>query len=219
MKIKISNALLNFLKTPLLLLLVLLACWFAITKTGLPQVFGNWFKKKPLIIDNTPLVITQVKNIAELQTAQLYAELVVDSTVLNNLDVTNSALKSMGIPTLPVAEQRKIVLIVKGKVIAGIDLKQLTDDRVFVKKDSVSVSLPPAKILEVITNPSDFETFIETGTWTDSEVRAVKNKAQRLLLQNAARQQLVKKANEQSAAAVEQMMRSLGFNHVHIQTQ
>jgi hypothetical protein len=219
MKIQTRNIIFNFLKTPLLLVLVLLACWFAITKTGLPQAFGNWFKKKPLIIDNTPLVITQVKNIAELQTAQLYAELVVDSTVYTNMDMTNSALKSIGMPTLPVGEQRKIVLIVKGKVIAGIDLKQLTDDRVFVKMDSVSILLPPAIILGVITNPSDFETFIETGTWTDTEVRAVKNKAQRLLLQKAAQQQLVKKANEQAAAAVEQIMRSLGFNRLHVQTQ
>lgn len=209
----------SFLRTPLLLVLLLLAAWFALTRTGITGTIASWFKKKPLLIDNTPLVITEVKNIAELQTATLYAELVVDSTVFTNMDITNSALRTIGMPALPASVQRKIVLIVKGKVIAGIDLKQLTEDRFYVKEDSVSIRLPGAKILEVITNPSDFETFIENGQWTDAEVRAVKNKAQRLLLQKATEARLIQKGNEQSIEAVEQMMRSFGFNSIHIYSE
>jgi hypothetical protein len=210
--------LLSFLAKPVLLVLFIMVCWFAFIKTGWLDGAGNWFKKKPLIIDNTPLVITQVKNIAELQTAQLYAELVVDSTVYTNMDFTNSALRSIGMPSMPLMEQRKIVLIVRGKVIAGIDLKQLTGERVFVKDDSLRIDLPAAKILEIITNPSDFETFIENGEWTDTEVNAVKRKAQKLLLLKAAEQGLIKKATEQSAAATRQLMQSLGFKKVNIQT-
>ena len=73
--------------------------------------------------------------------------------------MANSALRRIGLIPLPIPEKRTLVLIVKGKVIAGIDLKTLTEKDLYVKDDSVSITLPAAKILEVITNPSDIETF------------------------------------------------------------
>jgi hypothetical protein len=85
-----------------------------------------------------------------------------------------------------------------------------------VKDDSVSIKLPPAKILDVITNPSDIETFIETGTWSEEEVRAVKNAARRQLLEEAGRQQLLQKATNRSRAIIEQFLRTSGFRKVTV---
>lgn len=201
----------------LMLVLILLASAIILTlkESGIGAGFTNLFKTKPLLIDNTPLVITQIKTITELQTAQLYAEIVTDSTIVTNISVAGHALTSIGILPFPI-EQRKLVLILKGKVIAGIDLKKLTDDKVFVKDDSVSVTLPPASFLDVITNPSDIEIFIEEGKWTDAEVRAVEYKARKQLIEKAVEQQLLKQASEQSALAIEQLLRSYGFSKIRI---
>ena len=212
-----TNFLLSVLKTPLVIVVLILFGWIAFSKFNLGEKWQELFKKQPLLIDNTPLVITEVRNIAELQTAQLYAEVVVDSIVLSPENIAATALRSIGFPPVPRKEEKKIVLIVKGKVIAGINLKALANDSIFVKDDSVSIHLPPAIILDVITNPTDFETFIENGNWSDTEVQAVKNKSRKILLQKAAQQQLLKKAGAQSGAAIEQLMRSYGFRRVHIQ--
>ena len=55
----------------------------------------------------------------------------------------------------------------------------MNKDDIAVSGDSVSVRLPQARILDMITNPSDFSTFTETGTWSNEAVTAVKLKARR----------------------------------------
>jgi hypothetical protein len=213
---KFIKYILRLFKLPLLLAFIASALFFAFKHFNIGESISNLFKKKPLIIDNTPLVITEVKNIAELQTVQLYAEIVTDSTIITDMGIANNALRSIGMVTLPINEQRKLVLIVKGKVIAGIDLKLLNNDKIFVHNDSVSITLPAASYLDIITNPSDIETFLEQGKWTGEEVQAVKNKARRELMQKAAAQQLLQQAAGQSATAIEQMLRLYGFAKVTI---
>ncbi|MES2646303.1 MAG: DUF4230 domain-containing protein [Bacteroidota bacterium] len=209
----------NLIKRPLVLVLLVLSILLIFQQIKLIPKFSEWFKSKPLLIENTPLVITQIKNIAELQTTQMYAELVADSTILTTAGIANSTLRSIGMIPLPLPEKRTLVLIIKGKVIAGIDLKMMTEKDLFVKEDSVSMTLPPAKILDVITNPSDIETFIESGSWSEDEVKAVKNAARRQLLEEANRQQLLQKATLRSRIIIEQLLRSMGFKKVTLQPE
>jgi hypothetical protein len=214
---RISRSIWQLIKSPVLLLVVLLLIAFSIKKIVAGDFMKNLFSHKPLLIDNTPLVITQVRNIAELQTAQLYAEIIADSVVYTQITVANEALRNIGMSPLPAVGSRKLVLIVKGKVVAGLDLQLLKAEDIYVKDDSVSVKLPVARYLEVITNPADIETFIEEGNWTDNEVTAVKNKARRLLLQKAAQQQLLRRASEQSTGAITNLLQAYGFSHIHLE--
>lgn len=207
---------LGMLKRLLVPIALLVLVLFVLTKINLLPSFSDWFKRKPLVIANTPLVITQVKNIAQLQAVQLYAEIVVDSTVFTRADIAKNALKSLGIPILPFPETKSLVLIVSGKVIAGIDLKKLTPGNFFVEEDSVSIRLPPAEILDVVTNPSDFETFAEKGKWSDEEIRLVKLSARRQLEQEAADQHLLKKANERSRMVIQEFLRLAGFTKINL---
>ena len=211
-----SQRIFNLLKRPLALVLLVMAIIYLFQKINLP--FSNSFKRKPLLIANTALVITQVKNIAQLHAVQMYAEVVADSAVVTNAGIANQALKNISLFTLPLAEQKNLVLIIKGKVIGGINLKKLSEEKIYVKDDSVSIMLPAAEILEVITNPADIETFVENGKWSDDEVRAVKNAARRHLLEEAAKQQLLKQASERSKLVIEQFLRSVGFKKVNIAT-
>ena len=216
MQIAIGKRIYNLLKRPLILVVMVLAIILLFQRINIIPKFGDWFKSKPLLIENTPLVITQIKNIAELQSTQMYVELVADSSITTSAGVANNALRNIGLITLPITETRKLVLIIKGKVIAGIDLKTLSEKDFLVNHDSVTLTLPPAKYLDVITNPSDIEIFAETGEWTDEEVRAVKISARKKLLEEAARQQLLKKASERSRILIEQFLRSCGFKQVTI---
>ena len=216
MPASIGQRITNLLKRPLALVLLVMAIIYLFQKTDIGLPFGNWFKRKPLLIENTALVITQVKNIAQLHAVQMYAEVVADSAVVTNAGIANQALRNIGLFTLPLTEQKNLVLIIKGKVIAGIDLKKLSEEKIYIKDDSVSIMLPAAEILEVITNPADMETFIENGKWSDDEVRAVKNAARRHLLEEAAKQQLLKQASERSKLVIEQFLRSAGFKKINI---
>ena len=174
MQIAVGKRIYNLLKRPLILVVMVLAIILLFQRINIIPKFGDWFKSNPLLIENTPLVITQIKNIAELQSTQMYVELVADSSITTSAGVANNALRNIGLITLPITETRKLVLIIKGKVIAGIDLKTLSEKDFLVNHDSVTLTLPPARYLDVITNPSDIEIFAETGEWTDEEVRAVK---------------------------------------------
>ena len=216
MQISIGKTIFNMLKRPLALVLLVLAIIFLLQRVHLIPGFKDWFKVKPLLIENSPLVITQIRNIAELQTTQLYAEIVADSTIMTTAGTANNTLRSIGIIPLPLPENRNLVLIIKGRVIAGTDFKQLSEKDLFVKDDSVSITLPKAKYLDIITNPSDIETFIENGKWTDAEVTAVKNSARRQLLQEAEKQQLLKQASDRSKLIIDQFLRTSGFRKVTV---
>ena len=107
-------------------------------------------------------------------------------------------------------------MIRKGKITAGIDLKNLPDSNVFVKDDSVRLFLPGPKITDVFINPSGTETFYENGQWSNDEVVAVKKAARNRLLAEAGKQQLLQKAAAKAKAVLEQFLRLSGFKKITI---
>jgi hypothetical protein len=130
--------------------------------------------------------------------------------------MANDALRHAGLMSLPMLEADRLVLIVKGKVQAGINLKKLDSSAIFAKDDSVRIRLPKAEILNVITNPSDFETFIEKGVWSDEAVKTFKLTARGRLAAKALSLQLLPKADARARMVIEQLLRSMGFKKVLI---
>ena len=199
----------------LLILLLLVAIWFFQRIKWLPS-FGNWFKSKPVEIENTAIVIKEINALAQLITVTAYNEVVIDEVIKGNSLFNNPVVPTLlNIPDLKYAD-KKLVLIGKGKVLAGVDLAKLTGKDVFVKEDSVSVTLPKALILQAIINPSDFDTFEETGTWTDAEVRAVKIKLRDKLIITVLRQNILKKAADKAKLLMENFLIALGFKKVNM---
>ena len=204
----------NWIKRPLILVLMVVLIIFLINRTNILNGIGSWFTQKPLLIDNTPLVIKEIKAIAELNTATMYQEIIVDSVAVMPGKIPVIINPSTMAPKI-ITTRKEIVLIVKGRVKAGVDLKSLSDSSVFVQADSVSIQLPTAKITDIFLNPSDIETFYEEGVWNNEEVTAVKQSARRKLLAEADRQQLLKKANDKAKAVVEQFLRAAQFKKIH----
>lgn len=205
----------HIIRRVLLLVLLVLAIIFVFERLHILPSFNTWFKPRPVLIDNTPLVITQVKSIVLLNTATLYKEMVIDS-----VSISQSTLPLVFYPfTLapkPMELRKEIVLIINGKITAGIDLKNLPDSNVFVKDDSLRLLLPKPKITDVFINPSGTETFYEDGEWSNEEVIAVKQIARIRLLAEAEKQHLLQKAADKAQAVLEQFLRLSGFKKITI---
>lgn len=189
--------------------------YFAALKMKVIPSFGEWFKAKPVLIDNTPLVITQIKTLALLNTASLYKELVIDSTIIKKADLPTVFYPFTYAPT-PVAYKKQLVLIIKGKATASINLRNLPDSNVYVKNDSVSLKLPYPTITDFFINPSDTETFLEEGKWSNEEVTAVKLIARRRLQEEANKQRLLQKAAEKAKSILEQFLTASGFKKITV---
>lgn len=201
-----------------MLILLVLGMLYAKWK-GLPS-FSNWLAAKPVVIDETPLVISEIKKIAELHTAKLYCEVVADSVIISPAEAAMLALQGSGafpiLPAMVFTGGKKMVLIAKGRVIAGLDLSALNEKNVIVKNDSVWLTLPSAKILDIITNPSDFEVFTEEGTWSSNEVNAVKQKTVGIMRAEAQKRGLIEQANERAKLLMGNFLKASGFVWVEV---
>ena len=188
-----------WIRRPLVLLLLILIILFIASRLN---IFSGWFKIQPLLIDNTPLVITEIKSIAEFNTATLYQDIVVDS-------VAPAAI--------PFAAKREIVLIIKGKVTAGINLQEMETKDVFVKNDSVHILLPASTIRDIIINPSNIETFYEFGKWNNEEITRLKLSARSKLILSASTTGLLEKADAKAKAVITGFLSAAQFKKIVVE--
>ncbi|HRO47100.1 DUF4230 domain-containing protein [Agriterribacter sp.] len=180
--------------------------------------FKSIFKAQPVTIENTPILIKEINELAQLCTITAFDEVVADSVVMKMKSPIETLLPDLsGFGNLPVTGKR-LVLIGKGKIIAGVDLRKLNEQSVFAEGDSVSIILPAAEILDAIMNPADFETFSETGEWSSEAVTAVKIKARTKMIERSVEQGILTRANARSIVLIENFLRGLGFKKVRVQT-
>ena len=159
-----------------------------------------------MIIDETPVLIKEIHNLSLLTTISMYDEIVMDS------------LKSKHLPSFPGLRPvpDKIVLIGKGTVTAGVDLKKISDNDVMIMKDSVMIRLPQPEIQSVIMNPSDFETFTEEGKWSPDEITQIKMRMRDKIGQRALQNQILAKAGQRSIMIIDNFVRTIGFKKTNI---
>ena len=158
--------------------------------------------------------VNEIRELAEMITITAFDEVVVDSIKASKYDLVKN-LTGFSAPGLSPAADR-IVIITKGKVQAGTDLAYLMPDDIYTNDDSISLVLPPSKILDVISNPSDFSTFIETGDWPPAAVTSLKQKARALILNRALSNGILFRADQRSKLIMENFLRSLGFQKINI---
>jgi Protein of unknown function (DUF4230) len=177
-------------------------------KTNMLPDLGNIFKPKPVLIENTPILIKEIRELTQLITITSYDEVVVDS-VKTSTDILTAIT---GLSLNP----DRIVIIARGSVQAGTNLRYLSENDIAVEEDSVTIRLPQAEILEVIVNPSGFSTFSETGVWSPDAVNLVKAKAKRVIEYRAVQKNILQMAESRSRMLMENFLRSAGFKKVTI---
>ncbi len=204
----------KFFRNYILVIISLILVIYLLQKLDIMPGFAGMFKSKEVLIENTPILIREIKEMAEMITVTAYDEVVADSGKASSMDVIKAITGISVTPLSPPYD--RLVIVAKGRVMAGTDLKLLDENNIAVTDDSVSVRLPRARILDVIINPSDFSTFTETGTWTSAEVTAVKLKARRKMEQRALQNNILAMADKRALLLMENFLKSAGFSKVYV---
>ena len=173
----------------------------------------NIFSSKPVVIEETPVIIKEINTLAQLITVTFTDEVVMDTSKTGN---GMPSLLPLTIGTLLTPSVDELVIIGRGKVLAGTDLKNLREKDITVTGDSIHVLLPDAKILETIINPSGFETFVEKGNWSDEAVTALKMKIRDTIARHAIQQNILQQANARCKNIISIFLKNTGFKKVQI---
>jgi len=191
-------------------LLVLL--WWLFSQL-LPS-FGEIFSPKKVEIDQTPLVIRQIRSLAQLATVTAYTEVVADTTAPAS---TGDRLRDIFNPfTLKVTVNRHLVVVGRVVVHTGVDLTKLQPQDVFIKDDSISVQLPPAQVLDVILNPSATDIFLEEGRWDNAAVTALKASLQQRAVQDIKSRGVLYQADERAREVLTNFLLAAGYKKVTV---
>lgn len=191
-------------------LLTLMLAWFILGKLDVLPGIDDLFRKKQLKIDETPILVKEIRGLAELATVTSFDEVVVDSVYADPASILLKSITGIG------DGYDRLVLVVSGKVVAGTDLSALTDSSFYVLKDSVRLLLPGAEILQVTVNPSDVSIFREEGKWTTVAFEKVKIKARDKIRDRAMQQGIIGRADKRSVAIMERFLLQAGFKKVKI---
>ena len=188
------------------LLVVLLLVGAFLLHWGIQQ------EKRPLTIDDTPVIVSKIRSLGELTTACYYDEMVLTRTKQNAFSSTPLGSLAEG---LGKDVDDHLVLIAKGTVRAGLDLMDMTEEDIRFVGDTAWIRLPAPQYLDVIVNPSDFEVFAETGKWTHEEVTGLQETARTRLLMGADHYGLKSKAYAGAMDAVTELLAASGYTHIH----
>ena len=112
--------------------------------------------------------------------------------------------------------ENEIVLIGKGRVRAGFDLKKVKENDIYVHGDTIDINLPKAELFDVIMNPSDFTTEYESGTWSHENTKSLKARAKQQLEQDALECGLLKRAETNGQKRLKSLFAVFGYNTINI---
>lgn len=203
----------KILQKYLVISVIILLIIFLFQKINWLPSFKNIFGSNPITIEETPVIITEINTLAQLITVTFTDEVVMDTAKIGN---GMPALLPTAIGTALVPGLDKLVIIGRGKVLAGTDLKNLQEKDISILGDSVHMILPRAKILQTIINPSGFETFIEAGDWNEDAVTALKIKIRNTIDQHALQQNILQQADARCENIIESFLKNTGFKKVAI---
>lgn len=171
-----------------------------------PSLGWSWLTGKSLEIDPTANVVEHIRKISEFTTACYYEEYVIqlkkpasENTMLNHIMTTP-----------------EIVLMAKGQVRAGFDLSKISADDMSFSDDTLRVVLPAPEIFDVITNPSDYEIFVEQGGWTHEEITELQIGGRERVLANAIDDNILEKADSIGRERLTNLFQTFGFGVVEL---
>ncbi len=172
-----------------------------------------FFLKNPFKIDwsinktekQTTLTVEEIKKISELNTASYYEEM-----LLEKRDTTKGFLKS---------SKHLLAVLVKGNLKVGFDLSQISEDDISIGEDkSVVITLPEAKVTDIITNPSD-RTIVygeKDKHFTENDINELTNQAKTVLVNNAREEGIFEKATEQGKKEMTNLLKAMGYEKVTV---
>jgi len=198
----------------ILIILTLFLVVFLLQRLKVIPGLNDIFAPKEVLIENTPLLIKEIKEMAQMITITAYDEVVADSIKGSAYDVVKALTGIYSAQFSPAMD--RLVIIAKGRVMAGTDLLAIEETDIFTEDDSVSLRLPRARILEVVINPSDISTFTETGAWSNDAVTMVKIEARTKMEQRALDKNILSLAENRSKLLMENFLKTAGFEKINV---
>jgi hypothetical protein len=157
------------------------------------------------VIPNQPTVVRQIQQLQRLETVRY----TMDKIISGERD-------SAYLPKFLVSD--RLLLVVHGEVIGGVDLTKLQPSDISVRGRTVTVHLPSSEIL--VTRVDNTKTRVysrDTGLFSspdpnlESEVR---QEAERQLQQTAQQDGILRTAQDNARSALITILKGLGFERV-----
>jgi hypothetical protein len=199
------------IKVIILFIVSFLIYEFISSLSNLPSI-SQLFKSKKATIAQTDVIVLETKKIAQLFSVVIYQEIVQDSTYYTT---NNGLLSSLNLNQNNLSTNQ-IIIICKGKIMAGINMDSLNSKHIYIKNDSISLTLPHASILESIINPSDIEIFDSKGNWPQHLVNEQILHAKQKMMVNALNQNIIEKADKQITVLLQQFWQAAGYKKINI---
>jgi len=185
------------------LLAITLILW-AVTGTGLFGILRG-FRGGTLFRVDQPTVVRQIQQLQRLETVSFS----MDKIISGEHD-------SPYLPKFLVSD--RLLLVVHGDVIAGVDLSQLRAQDTSVNGDRISLRMPKSEILVTRIDNSKTRVYSrDTGLFSspdpnlESEVR---QEAERQLRDAALQGNILKTADDNAKSTLSALLRSLGFSNI-----
>ncbi|HXR33465.1 MAG TPA: DUF4230 domain-containing protein [Verrucomicrobiae bacterium] len=186
------------------LTLVGIAVWFT-TGIGLLRLMGVVKDGHAWINVDQPTVVRQIQKLQRLETVSYTMDKIISGGHDNPL-----------LPKFLVSD--RLLLVVHGEVIAGVDLGKLRASDVAVNNRRIFVRLPKAEIL--VTRLDNEKTRVysrDTGLFSSPDPNLetqVRQEAERQLQQAALLDGILKSADENARNSVQSILNGLGFEQI-----
>lgn len=196
----------------ILTLLLIGGAYFAARKLKARYFSG---RKGRLVIDDTPTTVRAIEKIAELTTATFFEEKVViekkpNALVDNSFGIFLADLTNQGKPIL----EDEICLIAKGVVRAGYDFSAFRAADFRQDGGTLYLRLPQPKILDVISNPQDWEYFSGAENWVAEQTNIIEQQTKERFAQDAIESGILSTAEENGRDRIKMIFLSLGYKDV-----
>jgi hypothetical protein len=181
------------------------------TRTNTPVPTGTPTSTPTSTPTPTPtprVIITDVKSLGRLETAQFMMQTVIDL----EREPTNIWEQILGTD--------KLLLVAGGEVVAGFDLTLISQQDIIVRGDQVTITLPPPQILySKVDNDQTYVYERTTGLFSPPDPR-IESQARKLaeeaMIQRALEGEILKQAETNGRMRLEVFLRSLGFTDIVI---
>ena len=190
--------------TLITLALVAAAVWFT-TGIGLLRLMGVVKDGRVFSVVDQPTVVRQIQKLQRLETLSYTMDKIISGEHDNAF-----------LPKFLVSD--RLLLVVHGEVIAGVDLGKLQASDVVVNDRKISVHLPNAEIL--VTRLDNERTRVysrDTGLFSSPDPNLetqVRQEAERQLRQDALQVGILKSADEHARNSVQSILKGLGFQQI-----
>ncbi|MDP9267120.1 MAG: DUF4230 domain-containing protein [Acidobacteriota bacterium] len=171
------------------------------------------FLRSPLAAMRTRIDVSQPTVVQQIQRLQRL------ETVRFNMEKIVSGERELEyLPKWLIGD--RLLLVVEGEAVAGVDLGKLRPEDVTVTGRSVSVTLPRAELFSIrIDNERTRVYSRETGLFSalDPQLETdVRREAERQLRESAMQAKILDHANENARATLTSFLRGLGFEQVEV---